>query len=87
MPNDIDIKENDIRDKYPEVLEILLRDHSTQKNIFWATSNYEVLGDEYKFNAPILSELITGRNGEVIYAIRRLQNRQYTQTQRHNLHH
>lgn len=66
MPNDIDIKENDIRDKYPEVLEILLRDHSTQKNIFWATNNYEVLGIEYKFDAPILPELITGINGEVI---------------------
>lgn len=66
MSNDIDIKENDIRDKYPEVLEILLCDHSTQKNIFWATNNYEVLGIEYKFDAPILPELITGRNGEVI---------------------
>lgn len=66
MSNDIDIKENDIRDKYPEVLEILLRDHSTQKNIFWATNNYEVLGIEYKFDAPILPELITGINGEVI---------------------
>jgi hypothetical protein len=66
MSNDIDIKENDIRDKYPEVLEILLRDHSTQKNIFWATNNYELLGIEYKFDAPILPELITGINGEII---------------------
>jgi len=37
MSNEVDILENEIRNKYPEVLEILLRDHTTQKNIFWAT--------------------------------------------------
>ena len=66
MSNDIDILENDIREKYPEVLEILLRDHTTQKNIFWATDNYQNLGKEYEYNSPILHELITGENGNVI---------------------
>ena len=33
MSNEIDILENDLRVQYPEVLEILLRDHTTQKNI------------------------------------------------------
>ena len=44
----IDILENDILEKYPEVLDTLLRDHTTQKNIFWATNNYEHLG-KYSF--------------------------------------
>ncbi|MCI2081848.1 MAG: restriction endonuclease subunit M [Bacteroidales bacterium] len=66
MSNEVDILENDIRDKYPEVLEILLRDHTTQKNIFWATDNYRNLGKGYEYSSPILPELITGGHGNVI---------------------
>jgi len=63
---EVDILENDIREQYPEVLEILLRDHTTQKNIFWATNNYQELGADYHFCAQLFSELITGANGNVI---------------------
>ena len=63
---EIDILENDIHDKYPGVLETLLRDHTTQKNIFWATDNYSDLGEAYKFSSQIFPELITGINGNVI---------------------
>jgi hypothetical protein len=62
----IDILENEILKQYPEVLEILLRDHTTQKNIFWATDNYEQLGKGYHFDAQILPELVTGVNGNII---------------------
>lgn len=63
---EIDILENEIVEEYPEVLDILLRDHTTQKNIFWATDNYAHLGDSYSFHSPIRPELITGENGNVI---------------------
>ncbi|MDP4274258.1 MAG: restriction endonuclease subunit M [Bacteroidota bacterium] len=66
MSNEVDILENDIREQYPEVLEILLRDHTTQKNIFWATDNYQDLGKGYEYTSPILPELITGEHGNVI---------------------
>jgi hypothetical protein len=66
MQAEIDILENDILEKYPEVLDILLRDHTTQQNIFWATNNYQELGTNYKFSSPILTELITGENGHII---------------------
>jgi len=66
MSFDVDILENDIREQYPEVLETLLRDHTTQKNIFWATNNYHDLGEGYEYASPILPELITGDNGNVI---------------------
>lgn len=66
MQTEIDILENEVLKQYPEVLEILLRDHTTQKNIFWATDNYMHLGKEYYFNAQILPELITGENGNII---------------------
>lgn len=62
----IDILENELIEKYPNILGILLRDQTTQKNIFWATDNYEHFGDSYRFNSEILPELITGEKGNVI---------------------
>jgi hypothetical protein len=60
------IKENEIIEQYPELLGNLLKDHTTQKHIFWATDNYEHLGEAYHFDAEILPELITGDHGNVI---------------------
>ncbi len=62
----IDILEDEILEKYPEVLDILLKDQTTQKNIIWATNNYEHLGELYSEKNQIKSELITGVNGDVI---------------------
>lgn len=62
----IDILENELIEKYPYVLGILLRDQTTQKNIFWATDNYEHFGETYRFNSEIFPELITGEKGNVI---------------------
>jgi len=50
----------------PEVLNILLRDHTTSMNIFWATHDYESLGSDYDFHSPILPHLIKGEHGVVI---------------------
>lgn len=66
MNRGIDILENEIIEQYPEVNDILLRDHMTQENIFWATHNYKLLGEVYSFEAPILANLITGDNGNLI---------------------
>lgn len=63
---EIDILENDILEKFPGVLEILLRDHTTQQNIFWATNNYQALGEEYQFLSQIKTSAITGANGNII---------------------
>ena len=62
----VDISENDLRERYPEVLATLLRDHTTGKNIFWATDNYAELGEAYNYYAPIIPSLITGEYGQVI---------------------
>lgn len=66
MYNEVDILEDDIRNLYPGVLEILLRDHTTQNNILWATDNYQHLGKGFESNSFILPELITGDFGYVI---------------------
>lgn len=72
MPNQnselpiIDIRENDLLELSAEVLDSLLRDHTTGKNIFWATHDYELLGPEYDYHSEILPKLITGERGMVI---------------------
>ena len=66
MRTGIDIQENELIEKFPEVLDVLLFDRTTQKNIFWATDNYEHLGKFYSYYYPILPKLITGDYGSVI---------------------
>jgi len=65
-PQLIDIREDDLLGLSSEVLDTLLRDHTTGQNIFWATHDYEALGAEYDYHAPILPALITGERGMVI---------------------
>jgi len=62
----IDIGENNIIRNYPKVLDILLLDQTTKKNIFWATDNYEYLGDNFKYFSNITTKSITGSNNKVI---------------------
>ena len=66
MENFIDIKENFLNEHFHEVLEILLKDRSSDKNIIWATKDYEHLGKGFEEKSEILEELITEDNGEVI---------------------
>ncbi|MCR4619065.1 MAG: restriction endonuclease subunit M [Paludibacteraceae bacterium] len=72
MANSPDILENDILKISPDILGILLKDHSvshfykTERNIIWATNDYRSLGEEYSFHKEIKQELITGENGLVI---------------------
>ena len=71
MPETADILENSVLQASPGLLSTLLKDHTTSRgdavcNIFWATSDYEHLGKGYGYRDPILPELITGDNGQVI---------------------
>lgn len=66
-----DIKENDILALSPELLGILLKDHTLstdtgQANIFWATDNYADRGEGYQYYDQITIEAITGKNGNII---------------------
>lgn len=67
----IDIRENEIFERSPELLSALLKDHTLstetqQVNIFWATNNYADMGAGYQYGDQITIESITGKNGEVI---------------------
>ncbi len=50
----------------PKVLDILLKDRTTKRNIIWATDDYMTLGIGYFAKDSILSELITGVNASII---------------------
>ena len=65
-PACIDIREDDLLGISAEVLSTLLRDHTTGRNILWATHDYEALGSEYDYHSEILPHLITGEHGMVI---------------------
>ena len=66
MKPNIDISENEFLRQSEEILVELLRDHTTQKNIFWATDDYASLGEAYSYYAPITIPCITGDNGFII---------------------
>lgn len=64
MPNhSVDISENDF---LPDILELLLRDHTTGRHIFWATHDYEQFGDGYQYTDEIRPENITDENSKII---------------------
>lgn len=67
----IDIKENDIFELSPELMNTLLKDHTMstddcQVNIFWGTDDYADRGKGYQYNDQIKLEAITGENGNII---------------------
>ena len=66
MRNSVDINETEIFERYPEVLTTLLKDHTTGRNIFWATDSYEHLGEGYQYGDAITIEHIICKNGMVI---------------------
>lgn len=49
-----------------KIIETLLIDRTTNRNIIWGTDDYEILGREYDSHYPILYSLITGKNSNVI---------------------
>ena len=81
----VDIKENEIFEHSPELLNALLKDQTLsseneQVNIFWATDSYADLGDGYQYGDQITIESINGTNGNVI--VRRAVKSREQQNQR-----
>ncbi|MBQ3356002.1 MAG: restriction endonuclease subunit M [Oscillospiraceae bacterium] len=64
--NLIDIKENFIYRLDNELLDILLKDRSSGKNIIWATDNYSARGYGYQWYDNITVPSVTGHNGNVV---------------------
>lgn len=62
----IDLLEQELLDHERTLLEILLQDKTTKKNIIWATDDYAELGERYSFQKEILPELVTGEQDSLI---------------------
>jgi len=62
----IDILEDEIKSWGDKILETLLIDRTTGKNIIWATDDYSSRGDGYKFQDSITVDKICGVNMHVI---------------------
>ena len=62
----IDLLEQELLDHERTLLEILLQDKTTKKNIIWATDDYAELGERYSFKKEILPELVTGEQDSLI---------------------
>lgn len=62
----VDIKENNIYQFNYDLLNILLKDMTTNKNILWGTENYNNRGESYSPDSEIKIEQIIGYNGSVI---------------------
>ena len=77
----IDIKENYLHEYNPKLLKALLKDHSSNKNIIWATDDYKRHGKGYEKTSSILPKLITGDNGDIIKPrIKKTDNQQTTRS-------
>ena len=50
----------------PEPIDILLLDHTTRKNIFWATDSYADLGEGYQWHDAITAAAISGEHADLI---------------------
>ena len=61
----IDIREDYLLKK-DKLLEILLQDKTTGATILWATDSYEAKGELFAPLSPITSDLVTGKNGNLI---------------------
>ncbi|WP_287349052.1 Eco57I restriction-modification methylase domain-containing protein [Prevotella sp.] len=66
MSEPIDILEDRLLRDEPGLLEVLLVDHTTQKNIFWATDSYVDEGEGYGWYDSIMVSAITGEHGSLI---------------------
>lgn len=62
----LDVCEDAIMNYDPKLLDILLFDRTTKRNIIWATDDYADRGSEYSAFSEIRPELITGINSMLI---------------------
>lgn len=62
----IDIDENKLLRQSRDLLKILLKDRTTQRNIIWATNTYETMGKGFRANDSITIKHVTGEQSSLI---------------------
>lgn len=80
----INIQDDILKIQALGLLDRILVDKTTKRNIMWATDAYSVLGTKYERNEEITSDLITGRNSGVIKTrARKAMEQQTVRTRQH----
>lgn len=80
LSSDVDISEDEIN-IHKDLLTILLKDRTTNKNIIWATNDYSEMGSFYDAKKEITIDLITGVNSKIIQPrITKMQHQQINRT-------
>ena len=64
--SNIELTEKELVKKYPGILEILLIDRTTGKNILWGTSNYSKFGKGFAMNDFLPFKQLTNSSKEII---------------------
>lgn len=62
----LDVEEEDIAQYSRELLDIRLKDRTTNENIIWATQRLFAQGDLYAATEQIYANLITGTHSKLI---------------------
>lgn len=62
----INIQDDILKIQATGLLDRMLADKTTKKNIMWATDAYGLLGNEYSCDKEITADLISGANAGVI---------------------
>lgn len=62
----VDIKEDILFDLDKELLDVLLKDRTSNKKIIWAIDDYKIYGNNFSASDFITIKSITGKNGNVI---------------------
>lgn len=62
----LEFKDRIVIREVPELIELLLKDRTTRKNIIWATDSYTKLGDQYNPTDQIKPHLVTNGAGHLI---------------------
>lgn len=65
LTRNIDVLENTLR-RRGALLDVLLLDRTTKKNIIWATDSYEKTGKDFLYKKCIAPGLVTGKHGLLI---------------------
>ena len=58
--------QDEINKLNPKILEVLLFDRTSRKNIIWATDDYKHMGNDYSAEKQIFIRLISGQNAHTI---------------------
>lgn len=66
MSDKTDIAENELLEQHEKAFKLLLFDHTTRQNIFWATDSYAEMGSGFQWHDNITIGNITGKHGLVI---------------------